>query len=111
MSEQREKTGGKTGEKIPHAPGKTEPTWDQERGEEQHPTMPPGRSDLALKRYENLHEKQDEHKEHRLQERAKERAEHPNEMNVGTPYDWEELEDYKKELDRLEREGPKLRNP
>lgn len=100
MSNQREKTL--------HTSGNTEPVRDQD---EQQPAMPPGRSDLALKRYENFHEKQDEHKEYSLQELAKERAEHPNEMNVGTPYDWEELEDYKKELDRLEREGPKLRNP
>jgi len=89
----------------------TEPTQDQERGEAQHPTMPPGRSDLALKRHENLHEKPNEHKDHSLQEHAKERAKHPEKMNVGSPYDWEEMEDYKKELDRMDREGPKIRNP
>ena len=78
---------------------------------EQHPTMPPGRSDLALKRHENLNDKADEHKDHSLQAQAKERAEHPEEMKVGSPYDWEDMEAYKKELDRMEREGPKLRNP
>lgn len=88
-----------------------EPTHDQERGTEQHPTMPPGRSDLALRRFENLHEKDEEHNDNSLQEKAKERAKHPNEMKVGTPYEWEELEAYRKELDRLDREGPKLQNP
>lgn len=103
MSDQREKSI--------HAASETEPTRDQEQGDEQHPTMPPGRSDLALKRHENLQEKQNEHKDHSLQENAKERAKHPDEMKVGSPYEWEEMDDYKKELDRMEREGPKLRNP
>jgi hypothetical protein len=88
-----------------------EPTRDQERSTEQQPNMPPGRSDLALKRFNNLHENEDEHNDNSLQEKAKERAKHPNDMKVGTPYEWEELEAYRKELDRLEREGPKLQNP
>lgn len=88
-----------------------EPTQDQERGESRHATMPPGRSDLALKRYENLHEKPEKQKDHSLQERAKERAEHPQDLNAGTAHDWEDLEAYKKELDRLDREGPKVKNP
>lgn len=53
----------------------------------------------------------EEEKEHTLQENAKERAQHPDHMNVGTPYDWEELEGYKKELERLDREGPKRSDP
>jgi hypothetical protein len=96
---------------ISHHSPDHKPTRDQERSTEQNPTMPPGRSDLALKRFENLHENKDGHKENSLQEHARERAEHPNDLKVGSPYEWEQLEDYKKELDRLDREGPKLRNP
>lgn len=96
MSDPRDKPSG-----IP------QPTRDQERGTEQNPKMPPGRSDLALKRYENLNEKQEEHKDHSLQEQAKERAKHPQDLNAGTPYDWEDLDAYKEELERLDREGPK----
>lgn len=44
--------------------------------------------------------------DHSLEAQAKERAKHPEHLNVGTPFDWEELEAYQKELDRLEREGP-----
>lgn len=84
-----------------------EPTREQQKGDKQHSTMPPGRSDEALQRYENLNEDQSEHKEHSLQEHAKERAEHPEKMNAGTPYDWEDLEVYKKELERLDRNPPK----
>ena len=97
MSDQHEKQRAKS----------TTNTRDQERDTNQHPTMPPGRSDLALKRYENLNEKQEEHKDHSLQEQAKERAKHPQNLNAGTPYDWEDLEAYQEEIERLEREGPK----
>lgn len=94
-----------------NTPGTTEPKRDHGLGDEQNPRMPPGRSDMALKRHENFHEKSDENNDNSLQAHAKERAKHPNEMKVGSPYEWEELEDYKKELDRLDREGPKLSNP
>ncbi|WP_027330262.1 hypothetical protein [Marinimicrobium agarilyticum] len=58
-----------------------------------------------LKKYER---EQEEHKkeEHSLQSHAKERAKHPDHLNAGTPYDWEDLEAYRKELERMEREGP-----
>lgn len=64
-----------------------------------------------LKHYEErkkreAEEAQEEEKEHSLQENARERARHPQSLNAGTPYDWEELEAYQKELDRLDREGP-----
>lgn len=65
--------------------------------------------DDVLKRAENL--KSEDEKDNSLQEHAKERAKHPQDMNVGTAHDWEDLEAYKKELDRLDREGPKLKNP
>lgn len=50
-------------------------------------------------------------KEHTLQENAKERAKHPDQMNVGTPHDWEDMEAYQKELERLDREGPERKTP
>lgn len=65
--------------------------------------------DETIKRAENLRDEGE--KDNSLQEHAKERAKHPSDMNVGTPFDWEELEAYKKELDRLDREGPKIKNP
>ena len=71
------------------------------------PTMPPGRSDLALKRFENLEEKPEAQREHSLQENAKERAKHPQNLNAGTPFDWEDLEAYKKELERMDEHPPK----
>lgn len=44
-------------------------------------------------------------KEHSLQENAKERALHPDHLNAGTAFDWEEMEAYKQELERMDREG------
>lgn len=46
-------------------------------------------------------------KEHTLQENARERAEHPDGLNAGTAYDWEDLDAYRQELDRMDKEGPK----
>lgn len=64
-----------------------------------------------LKRYEQQQkdrakDDQSDEEDHSLEAQAKERAKHPEHMNVGTPFDWEELEAYQKELDRLDREGP-----
>lgn len=64
-----------------------------------------------LKRHEEQRkraeeEENEERKEHSLQENARERAKHPDHMNAGTAFDWEEMEAYKKELKRLDREGP-----
>lgn len=69
--------------------------------------------DVALKRHENLNKDgEEDHKEYTLQEKAKDRAKnHPTDLNAGTPFDWEDVEAYKEELERLEREGPKLQNP
>ena len=50
--------------------------------------------------------KEHEQEDHSLQAHAKERARHPDHLNAGTPYDWEDLEAYQKELERLEKEGP-----
>lgn len=65
-----------------------------------------------LKRYEqqqksSSEEKRDDKQEdHSLQAQAKERARHPEHINAGTPFDWEDLESYERELERLDREGP-----
>ena len=50
--------------------------------------------------------RQGHRRKHTLQENALERAFHPEFLHAGTPYDWEELELYREELDRLDREGP-----
>lgn len=64
-----------------------------------------------LKHYEErqkreAEEEAGEEKEHTLQENAKERAKNPTSLNAGTPFDWEDLDAYQKELKRLDREGP-----
>lgn len=59
---------------------------------------------LEKQRKNALAESMDE-KDHSLQGQAKERAKHPSEMNAGTAFDWEDLDDYKKELQRMDREG------
>jgi len=48
----------------------------------------------------------DPDEDHSLQAQAKRRAAHPDHLNAGTPYDWEDLEAYQRELDRMDREGP-----
>ncbi len=60
-----------------------------------------------LKKYEREQEtRKEDDEEHSLQAHAKERAKHPEHLNAGTPYDWEDLEAYRKELERMEKEGP-----
>lgn len=66
-----------------------------------------------LKKYEREQKaKQDEananeSEDHSLEHNARERAAHLEQgLNVGTPFDWEDLEKYKKELARMDREGP-----
>lgn len=54
--------------------------------------------------------KEDHLRKHTLQENAKERAGHPFSMHVGTAFDWEDLEAYREELKRLDREGPKMKS-
>lgn len=49
----------------------------------------------------------DDRKEHTLQENARERAEHPEKLNAGTPYDWQDVESYREELERMDKEGPR----
>lgn len=67
-------------------------------------------SDFLRQFEEKKKREEEQEKEHSLQENAKERARHPDHLNAGTAYDWEDLEAYKKELERLEREGPKRKD-
>lgn len=64
-----------------------------------------------LKQYEARKKREAEEqegieREHTLQENALERARNPGSLNAGTPFDWEDLEAYEKELKRMDREGP-----
>ena len=69
------------------------------------------KTDEVLKRYEkvNVDAETEPAKEHTLQENAKERALHPDHINAGTAFDWEEIDAYAKELERLDREGPGIK--
>lgn len=70
------------------------------------------KSDAILKRYEDLQDdEKNVERKHTLQEAAKERARHPEHLNAGTPYDWEDLDAYRQELERLEREQRGLNKP
>lgn len=65
------------------------------------------KTDEILKQFDVLNNPDDESKkEHSLQENAKLRAQHPDQLNAGTAFDWEEMEAYKQELERMDREGP-----
>lgn len=67
------------------------------------------KSSEFLKKYEREQVKKSgstEHEDHSLQAQAKERARHPDHLNAGTPFDWEDKEAYQKELERLDKEGP-----
>jgi hypothetical protein len=45
-------------------------------------------------------------RDHSLQAQAKKRAQHPDHLHAGTAFDWEDLDAYQRELDRLDKEGP-----
>lgn len=70
------------------------------------------KADEILKRHDELNKPDseiDSEKEHTLQENAKERALHPDHINAGTAFDWEDMDAYTKELERLDREGPGIK--
>lgn len=68
------------------------------------------KTDEILKKYESLHEDPDQHqKDHSLREQAQERTKDPLHINAGTAFDWEDMEAYKRELERLDREGPGIK--
>ncbi|MDF3012570.1 MAG: hypothetical protein K0Q78_774 [Cellvibrio sp.] len=70
------------------------------------------KTDEILKRHDDLHKADGEtEKEHTLQENAKQRALHPDHINAGTAFDWEDMDAYAKELERLDREGPGIKKP
>lgn len=65
------------------------------------------KTDDILKQFDLLQgESSEEQKEHSLREQAQERVKDPLHINAGTAFDWEEMEAYKRELERLDREGP-----
>lgn len=51
-------------------------------------------------------EKPAEQEDHSLQAQARKRTKNPADINAGTAFDWEDMERYQQELDRLDREGP-----
>lgn len=44
--------------------------------------------------------------DHSLRSLAQHHANHPETMHVGTAFDWEDLEAYRTELERMDWEGP-----
>lgn len=64
----------------------------------------PMKASEFLKRHEK--EKSTDQEDHSLQSQARERTKHPADIHAGTAFDWEDMDRYQKELDRLEREGP-----
>lgn len=68
------------------------------------------KAEEVLRRFEAMSgAKGEEQKEHSLRENALERAKNPAHFNAGTAFDWEDLDDYRAELERMEREGPGVR--
>ncbi|ACE82685.1 hypothetical protein [Cellvibrio japonicus] len=65
----------------------------------------------VLKHFEQLNESQESHeqeKEHSLRENALNRAQNPLHLQAGTAFDWEDMDLWAQELERLDREGPGL---
>ncbi len=70
------------------------------------------KAEEVLRRFEDVNgAKGEEQKEHSLRENALERAMNPTKFNAGTAFDWEDLDGYGAELERMEREGPGLKKP
>jgi hypothetical protein len=68
------------------------------------------KTDDVLKQFEVLNGLDEEpQKDHSLQENAKQRALHPDHINAGTAYDWEDMDAYAKEMERMDREGPGIK--
>ena len=66
-----------------------------------------------IKRFEEKQKEdaqEEPEKDHSLQAQAKEHAQHPKDMNAGTAHDWEDMDKWQEELDRLDREGPGKRS-
>ncbi|MDQ2077615.1 hypothetical protein [Marinimicrobium sp. ABcell2] len=58
------------------------------------------------KDHKDLEAKHPQTDDHSLQAQAKKRAQHPEHIHAGTPFDWEDIDAYQRELDRMDREGP-----
>ncbi len=61
------------------------------------------KADELLKKLES---EETEEREHSLRENAILRAQNPLQINAGTAFDWEEMDAYAKELERMDREKP-----
>jgi hypothetical protein len=61
------------------------------------------KADELLKK---LEAEETEEREHSLRENAILRAQNPLQINAGTAFDWEEMEAYAKELERMDKEKP-----
>jgi hypothetical protein len=61
------------------------------------------KADELLKKLES---DQAEEREHSLRENAILRAQNPLHINAGTAFDWEEMDAYAKELERMDKEKP-----
>jgi hypothetical protein len=62
------------------------------------------KADEILKKIES--DKSEQEREHSLQENAINRAKQPLHINAGTAFDWEDVEAYAKELERMDEEKP-----
>lgn len=68
------------------------------------------KNDDILKQFDlQQGESTEEQKEHSLREQAQARAKDPLHIHAGTAFDWEDIEAYQRELERLDREGPGLK--
>lgn len=61
------------------------------------------KADELLKKLES---EEAEERKHSLRENAILRAQNPLHINAGTAFDWEEMDAYAKELERMDREKP-----
>ena len=61
------------------------------------------KADELLKKLES---EEAEEREHSLRENAILRAPNPLHINAGTAFDWEEMDAYAKELERMDKEKP-----
>ena len=59
-----------------------------------------------IKRYEQRHRTDGEVVDGSTRSAARQRAGHPTTMHSGTVHDWEDLERYRAEFERLTQEGP-----
>lgn len=64
----------------------------------------PGKADELLKKLDS--EKAEKEREHSLRENAIERTQDPLHINAGTAFDWEDMDAYAKELERMDKEKP-----